>query len=78
MWRRSTGRAAVNQGIRALNEIALRAPQAGSRDRLADEIKAARELSQPALAALLETLAAVRGMIAKGKFAAKARSWRNT
>ena len=51
----------VNQGIRALNETALRAPEAGSRDRLADEIKAARELLQPALAALLETLAAVRG-----------------
>jgi hypothetical protein len=53
--------ALVNQGIRALNETALKAPQANSRDRLADEIIAARELLRTAIPALLDALAAVRG-----------------
>jgi hypothetical protein len=51
----------ANQGIRALNEIALRAAPATSRDRLADEVIAARELLRGAVAALIETLAMVRG-----------------
>jgi hypothetical protein len=34
----------VNQGIQALHVVALKAPQATSRDRLADEIMATREL----------------------------------
>ncbi len=51
----------ANQGIRALNEIALRAAPATSRDRLADEVIATRELLRGALAALTQTLAMVRG-----------------
>ena len=59
----------ANQGIRALNEIALRAAPATSRDRLADEVIATRELLRGAVAALTQTLAigARRtGLIAKG------------
>jgi hypothetical protein len=51
----------ANQGIRALNEIALKAPEARSRDHLADEVIAARELLRSAVSALLETLAVVKG-----------------
>jgi hypothetical protein len=51
----------ANQGIRALNEIALRAAPATSRDRLADEVIATRELLRGAVAALTQTLAMVRG-----------------
>ena len=51
----------ANQGIRALNEIALKASQATSRDRLADEVIATRDLLRGAVAALTETLAMVRG-----------------
>ena len=47
----------VNQGIRALNDTALSAPEAGSRDRLADEIAAVRELLQSTVPALQEALA---------------------
>jgi hypothetical protein len=49
-----------NQGIRALNIIALEIPEAGSRDRLADEVAQARELLEAAIPSLLETLAANR------------------
>jgi hypothetical protein len=45
----------VNQGIYALNRID---PEEGSRDRLADEVAAARELLQSAIPALTEALAA--------------------
>jgi hypothetical protein len=48
----------INQGIHALNETAMRAPEAGSRDRLADEIAAMRELLQSAIPALNAALAA--------------------
>jgi hypothetical protein len=51
----------ANQGIRSLNEIALKAPEATSRDRLADEVMDARELLRGAVAALIEALAMVRG-----------------
>jgi len=46
----------VNQGIYALNRID---PESGARDRLADEVAAARELLQSAMPALREALAAV-------------------
>jgi hypothetical protein len=49
-----------NQGIRALNIIALETPEAVSRDRLADEVAQARELLEAAIPSLLETLAANR------------------
>jgi hypothetical protein len=49
-----------NQGIRALNIIALEIPEAVSRDRLADEVAQARELLEAAIPSLLETLAANR------------------
>jgi hypothetical protein len=49
----------VNQGIHALHEIALSAPEASDRDRLADEIAETRELLQSALPLLREALAAV-------------------
>jgi hypothetical protein len=55
----------VNQGIRALNEIALKAPQATSRDRLADELMGTRELLRASLAAVEETLAALRAAIGR-------------
>jgi hypothetical protein len=50
----------VNQGIRALNEIALKAPEVRSRDRLADEIMAAREILRAMQKAIDEILAACR------------------
>jgi hypothetical protein len=46
----------VNQGIYALNRID---PETAGRDRLADEVAAARELLQAAMPALREALAAV-------------------
>jgi hypothetical protein len=49
----------LNQGIRALNDTGRRAPEAGDRDRLADEIAATRELLQSTLPALKEALALV-------------------
>jgi Mobilization protein NikA len=48
----------INQGIRALHDAARRAPEADSRDRLAEEITATRELLEGALPALREALAA--------------------
>ena len=42
----------TNQGVRALNEIALKAPQATKRDRLADEVTATRKLLVGAAVAL--------------------------
>jgi hypothetical protein len=53
----------VNQGVRALNQIALTASEGVSRDRLADEIAQTRGLLEEALAALLETLAANRAAL---------------
>jgi hypothetical protein len=53
----------VNQGIRALNEIALKAPETRSRDRLADEVMATRELLREAVRAVDETLAASRAAL---------------
>ena len=53
----------VNQGVRALNQIALTASEGVSRDRLADEIAQTRGLLETALAALLETLAANRAAL---------------
>jgi hypothetical protein len=55
----------VNQGIAALNKIALSAPTATSRDRLADEIMANRELLRGMQRSLDEALAA--GMAALGR-----------
>jgi hypothetical protein len=55
----------INQGIRALNEIALKAPEARSRDRLADEILALRELLREGLRAVDETLAASRAALGR-------------
>jgi hypothetical protein len=46
----------VNQGIFALNRID---PEIGTRDRLADEVAAARELLESTIPALREALAAV-------------------
>jgi len=51
----------VNQGIRALHEIKLAAPAASGRDRLADELEATRKVLEPAIPALIEALAKVRG-----------------
>jgi hypothetical protein len=48
----------VNQGIQALNTIALKAPTATSRDRLADEVMDVREVLRGMQAALDEALAA--------------------
>jgi hypothetical protein len=50
----------VNQGIAALNAIALAAPEASNRDRLADEIMATREILRSMGKAVDETLAASR------------------
>jgi hypothetical protein len=55
----------INQGIRALNEIALNAPEARSRDQLAEEIVATRELLRAALRAVDETLAASRAALGR-------------
>lgn len=56
----------VNQGIRALNEIALSAPAADHRDRLAYELEQARKLLETAIPALNEALAAVMGDDSEG------------
>jgi hypothetical protein len=55
----------VNQGIQALNKIALTAPQATSRDRLADELMANRELLREMQKALDDTLAASRAALGR-------------
>jgi hypothetical protein len=55
----------VNQGIHALNEIALKAPEARSRDRLADEVMATRELLRSMQQALDEALAAGRAALGR-------------
>jgi hypothetical protein len=55
----------INQGIHALNEIALKAPEARSRDRLADEILALREMLRTALRAVDDTLAASRAALGR-------------
>jgi hypothetical protein len=55
----------VNQGIRALNEIALKAPNAVSRDHLADEIMATRELLRTMQRALDDALAADRAALGR-------------
>jgi hypothetical protein len=51
----------LNQGFRALNEVKRTAPEEVSRDRLADELAALRELFEPGMAALARALDAVRG-----------------
>jgi hypothetical protein len=55
----------VNQGIQALNKIALKAPQASSRDRLADELMATREILRSMQQAVDETLAASRSALGR-------------
>ena len=50
-----------NQGIRALHDIRQAAPEVTGRDRLADEMEAARALLQAAMPMLAEALAAVIG-----------------
>jgi hypothetical protein len=55
----------VNQGIAALNKIALSAPTATSRDRLADEVITVREMLRGMQRSLDEALAA--GMAALGR-----------
>jgi hypothetical protein len=54
-----------NQGIHSLNEIALKAPQATSRDRLANEIMAVREMLRAMQGAVDETLAASRAALGR-------------
>ena len=51
----------VNQGIRALHEIRQAAAEASGRDRLADEMEAARKLLEGAIPPLMEALQAVLG-----------------
>jgi hypothetical protein len=51
----------LNQGFRALNEIKLAAPEEISRDRLADELAALRELFETGMAALITALEVLRG-----------------
>ena len=55
----------INQGIRALNEIALKAPEARSRDQLADEVMAVRDLLRGMQRATDETLAAGRAALGR-------------
>ena len=55
----------VNQGIRALNEIALKAPETRSRDRLAEEVAATRELLVAMQRALDEALATDRAALGR-------------
>jgi hypothetical protein len=55
----------LNQGIRALNEIALKAPESRSRDRLADELMATRELLRSMQKPVDETLAASRAALGR-------------
>lgn len=55
----------VNQGIHALNEIALKAPEARSRDRLADEIMTTREILREMQRALDAALAIDRAALAR-------------
>jgi hypothetical protein len=50
----------INQGIRALNEIALAAPAAAERDRLAYELETLRKLFGAVFDELTPTLAANR------------------
>lgn len=54
----------VNQGIHALNETALRAPETADRDRLADEVAYARALLTSAIPALHEAIADLRAALA--------------
>jgi hypothetical protein len=51
----------VNQGIRALHEIRQAAAETTGRDRLADEMEAARALLEGAIPPLMEALATVLG-----------------
>jgi hypothetical protein len=53
----------INQGIRALNEIALKAPEATSRDPLAVQIAGLRPLFEKAIAELLQVLEANRAAL---------------
>jgi hypothetical protein len=53
----------LNQGIRGVNRIALEAPAANSRDRLADLLQEALDLLRPAVAELRECLAAVMRLL---------------
>jgi hypothetical protein len=53
----------VNQGIKALHEIALKAPTTNSRDRLADEILAVREMLRSMQKALDQSLAAAEAAL---------------
>ena len=50
----------INQGIRALNEIALKAPEASSRDELAVQIAGLRLLFEKGMAELMPVLEANR------------------
>jgi hypothetical protein len=56
----------VNQGIHGINEIALSAPAAVERDRLAYELEAVRKLLQSAVPALIEALNAAAGDVRQG------------
>jgi hypothetical protein len=57
----------VNQGIHALHVIELEAPEAETRDRLADELEAVRKLLESAIPALVEALhVAAFGDVRKG------------
>jgi hypothetical protein len=55
----------INQGIRALNEIALKAPEARSRDRLADELMMTREILRAMQRAVDQALAADRAALGR-------------
>jgi hypothetical protein len=53
----------LNQGFRALNEIALTAPAGIRRDRLADELSELRQLFEQGIAALVPILEANRAAL---------------
>ena len=53
----------INQGIRALNEIALKAPEASSRDALAAQIAGLRLLFENGMAELMPVLEANRAAL---------------
>jgi hypothetical protein len=55
----------INQGIRALNEIALKAPEASSRDALAVQIAGLRLLFEKGMAELLPVLEANRAALSR-------------